>query len=296
MLKSLMESGGNLLWAIDRWSRPAASPPVRIGLALGGGFARGIAHTGVLKIFEEHNIPVHCIAGVSAGSIAAAAFASGATADEIAHVGSSMRFADVARWSINRMGFVGSNRMKSFLKKLLKHYRFEDMKIPLGVVATDLTTGEAVMFRDKGDVFLPVRASCSYHGLFQPVRDGNHLLVDGAMSMEIPALVCRKMGATHVISVNLPAQSAQSDPTNMFQVVNRCFQIMQARTENNWREVSDVILTPDVRDMRWDAFASASQVIEAGARAALHALPRIQKWLIPVADAETDAGLLQHFA
>ena len=102
------------------------------------------------------------------------------------------------------MGFMGSERMKRFLERLLKTYRFEEMRIPLGVVATDLCSGEAVSFRDTGDVFLPIRASCSYPGLFQPVRAGDRLLVDGAMSVEIPALLARELGATHVISVSLP--------------------------------------------------------------------------------------------
>src|SRR5437762_12104160 len=115
--------------------------PPRIGLALGGGFARGIAHAGVLRAFERHGIPLHCITGVSAGSIVAAAFASGAQADDIGLIGASMRFRDVARWSLCRMGFLGSERMKRFLERLLKTYRFEEMRIPLGIVATDLCTG-----------------------------------------------------------------------------------------------------------------------------------------------------------
>ena len=164
-------------------------PPPRIGLALGGGFARGIAHVGVLKIFERNGIPIHCITGVSAGSIVAAAYASGASPDEIASAACSMRFGDVARWSLSRMGFVVSKRMKPFLQRLLKHHCFEAMPTPLGVVATDLCTGEPVSFRDTGDVFLPIRASCSYPGLFQPVRSGGRVLVDGAMSIGIPAML-----------------------------------------------------------------------------------------------------------
>src|SRR5437588_5956188 len=142
------------------FEEPAAQ--TRIGLALGGGFARGIAHAGVLDIFERHGIPIHCITGVSAGSIVAAAYASGATPAEIARAGCSMRFGDVARWSLCRMGFVVSERMKRFLEGLLTAYRLEEMRIPLGVLATDLATGDPVCFRDSGDVFLPVRASCSY--------------------------------------------------------------------------------------------------------------------------------------
>src|SRR3954466_12538489 len=106
----------------------------RIGLALGGGFARGIAHAGVLQAFERFQIPIHCIAGVSAGSIVAAAYASGASPAEIARAGCAMRLGDVARWSLGRMGFVVSERMQRFLEKLLKRYRFEEMQIPLGVL------------------------------------------------------------------------------------------------------------------------------------------------------------------
>jgi NTE family protein len=275
---------------------PQALPhvPPRIGLALGGGFARGIAHAGVLQVFERYQIPIHCIAGVSAGSIVAAAYASGASPEEIAKAGCAMRFGDVARWSVGRMGFVVSERMKRFLERLLKRYRFEEMRIPLGVLATDLCNGESVSFRDSGDVFLPIRASCSYPGLFQPLQYEGRLLVDGAMSMEIPALLARQMGATHVISVHLPAQSGAVPPTNMFQVVNRCFQIMQTHCEQGWREASDLVIVPDVTGMAWDAFGSGPQLIQTGEAAALAALPTIQKWMdvpIPLPTVEPPAAV-----
>src|SRR3954451_17799678 len=263
--------------------RPAVEPqqftePPKIGLALGGGFARGIAHAGVLAAFERHGIPIHCITGVSAGSIVAAAYASGATPDEIARAGCAMRFGDVARWSLCRMGFVVSERMKRFLERLLKTYRFEDMRIPLGVLATDLCTGEPVCFRDKGDVFLPIRASCSYPGLFQPVRCDGRLLVDGAMSMEMPASLARALGATHVISVHLPAQAPDRAPSNVFQVVNRCFQIMQAQTEESWRRDTDLVITPDVTRIDWDGFGCGPEMLKAGEAAALSALPSVRRW------------------
>ena len=176
------------------------------------------------------------------------------------------------------MGFVVSERMKRFLEKLLKRYRFEEMRIPLGVTATDLSTGEAVDFRGSGDVFFPIRASCSYPGLFQPVKYQDRMLVDGAMSMEIPAALARGLGATHVISVHLPAQD-RALPSNVFQVVNRCFQIMQSRTEERWRQSSDLVITPDVRDIEWDGFACGPQMLRAGEAAAISALPQIRSWL-----------------
>jgi NTE family protein len=280
-----MKAVRGFLAALRSFTRPTIAPkpvplqPPKIGLALGGGFARGIAHAGVLEVFERHQIPIHCITGVSAGSIVAAAYASGALPAEIAHAGCAMRFGDVARWSLGRTGFVVSERMKRFLEKLLKNYRFEEMRIPLGVLATDLCSGEAVTFRDKGDVFLPIRASCSYPGLFQPVRCDGRLLVDGAMSMEIPALLARQLGATHVISVHLPAMGADASPTNVFQVVNRCFQIMQTQSEETWRKESDLVISPEVRGMAWDAFGCGPELIHAGEAAAEAALPKIRAWL-----------------
>jgi NTE family protein len=208
-LKGARQIGGYLN-GLRRHSPPAAkerpisespTPPIRIGLALGGGFARGIAHAGVLEIIDQYRIPIHCITGVSAGSIVAAAYASGATPGEIARAGCSMRFTDVGRWSLGRLGLAGSERMNRFLERLLKTCRFEEMRMPLGILATDLSTGEPVPFSGTGPVFDPIRASCSYPGLFQPVRHQGRLLVDGAMSLEIPAALARQLGATHVISV-----------------------------------------------------------------------------------------------
>jgi NTE family protein len=258
---------------------PAIPEPVRLGLALGGGFARGLAHIGVLEVLEQNQIPVHCIAGVSAGAIVAAAYASGAKPAEIAEAGSAMRFTDVARWTIGRMGVAGTERMERFLHKLLKCYTFEQMRIPLGVVATDVVSGEGVIFRDRGDVVLPIRASCSYPDLFQPVRCGRHLLVDGAISTEVPALLARLLGATHVISLHLPMQGAAAMPTNMFHVINRCFQILHSRTEITWRQHSDLVIEPDVRGMEWDAFESAAQLVKAGEEAGRLAIPHIRSWM-----------------
>jgi NTE family protein len=238
----------------------------RIGLALGGGFARGIAHIGVLRVFERERLPIHSIAGVSAGSIVAAAFASGCTSQEIETAARGMRFSDVAEG------------IGEFLRRLLKTLVFERMSIPLAVIASDLNAGSPVVFKNRGDVVLPIRASCSYPGLYPPVRYMNHSLVDGMIAMDIPAAPLRRMGATHVISVALPAPSEPVDPQNMLSVVKRCFQIMTVRTGSQWRRHSNVVIEPDVQDVSWDSFESAQQIIEAGARAAEAVLPQILAW------------------
>ncbi|HML16863.1 MAG TPA: patatin-like phospholipase family protein [Bryobacteraceae bacterium] len=250
----------------------------KLGLALGGGFARGIAHVGVLRVFEQAKIPLHFISGVSAGSIVASAFASGSTADEIESVARKMRFSDVARWRLSTRGLVGSDPMTQFLARVLKVFEFEKMKIPLAVVASDLNAGAPAVFKDRGDVVLPIRASCSYPGLFQPVRYMNHCLVDGMISMDVPAAPLRRMGATHVISVALPLPTETVDPQNMLSVVTRCFQIMTARTESQWRRHSNLVITPDVKEIAWNSFESAGALVQAGERAARQVLPQILRW------------------
>lgn len=280
-LKTIPGTTGRWLGTARRWFRRSPKPEWEpaIGLALGGGFARGIAHVGVLRVLEEHQIPIRFIGGVSAGSIVAAAFASGATSAEIERVAESMTFRDVARWTLSLLGLTDSGRMVGFLKRLLKVHTFEEMRIPLAVVATDLSSAEPVVFRDHGEVFLPIRASCSYPGLFRPIRYEGRYLVDGAITMEIPALPLREMGATRILSVALPMQTPLLDPQNMFGVINQCFQILQTRTDWQWRKHSDIVLAPDVNGISWDSFHSAQKLIEAGAAAALAALPEIRSWL-----------------
>jgi NTE family protein len=275
------ETAQGLLQKAGRWlsrPRPAGNRPVRIGVALGGGFARGIAHVGVLRALERNGVEVACIAGVSAGSIVAAAYASGASVDEIEQVARGMRFKDVARWTVSRFGLAETDRMVVLLKRLLKTDRFEAMRLPVAVVASDLMSGKPAVFRDLGDVSIAIRASCAYPGLFLPVRHDGRYLVDGLISMEVPAAPLRSMGATHVISVALPPAKT-TDPRSVACVVSRCFDILSARTQHEWRRQSSLVLEPEVADVPWDSFGSCGKLIEAGVRAAEAAMPTISKWI-----------------
>jgi NTE family protein len=273
---------------LSRISRRQALQEPRIGLALGGGFARGIAHIGVLRVFEQQGIPIHAIAGVSAGAMVAAAYASGSSPNEIELIGRSMKFSDVARWTLNRLGLAGSDRMISFLGRLLKCNRFEDMKMPLAVVATDLATGSPVVFREKGEVIGPIRASCSFPGLFLPLRYDNRYLIDGFVSMEVPAKPLKSMGCTHVISVNIPNGREAVDPSSMFSVIGRCFQVMSYRLEGEWRRYSNLVIEPDCAEVGWDGFASAHKLIETGEKAAFAAIAEIRRWLPALTDFRHD--------
>jgi NTE family protein len=189
-----------------------------------------------------------------------------------------MRFRDVGRWSPGRLGLVSSVAMGRFLGKLLKTNRFENMRLPLGVLATDLATGEGVAFSTTGSVVAPLRASCAYPGLFQPVQCGERLLVDGAMSVSVPAAVARQLGATHVISVTVPPAPADL-PSNLFQVMSRCLQFMQRHVDDRWKSESDLVITPDVGGVEWHQFDRAEQLLDAGERAGTAAIGEILRWL-----------------
>jgi NTE family protein len=251
----------------------------RIGIALGGGFARAIAHIGVLRVLERNEIPFHAISGVSAGSIVAAAYAAGANTHFIEEIARTMRFRDVARWTISLMGLAHTDRMIPFLGRLLKAGRFEQMRIPLAVVASDIISGKPVVFRGEGDAALAIRASCAYPGLFQPVRHQGYCLVDGYVTTEVPVNPLREMGADHIIAVHLPGPSGGFDPRNLFGVMNRCFQVMGKRLESEWRNHSDLVIAPAVEHLAWDCFTSADEMIELGEKAALAALPTLEQWL-----------------
>lgn len=260
-------------------SRRAASRQPAIGLALGGGFARGLAHLGVLKVLEENQIPIHAVAGISAGSIIGGAYAGGVSVQEMIQSAASVKFRDFARWTFSRMALASNARMEQFLARSFRKKTFEELGLPLAVVATDLLSGEPVVFR-HGDLVGPVRASCAYPGLFLPVKVDGRTLIDGAFSCAVPVAALQQMGATHVIAVHLLTGSQPAAlPTNMIELISQCFSLLQTRNDGEWRQAAQVVIEPDVTGYAWDQFEQASKLIAAGEAAARAAMPTIQSWL-----------------
>lgn len=270
-------SGGpDWMWPADIGRSPGQ--PV-IGLALSGGFARGLAHLGVLKVLEENGIPIHAIAGISAGSVIGGAYASGASVEEMAACASLVRFKDFAGWTLSRMGLASNERMEPFLERIFRATTFEELRIPLAVVATDLQSGEPVVFR-KGDIIGPVRASCAYPGFFLPVKINGRTLIDGAFSGPVPIAPLKQMGVTHIIAVHLVTWHS-SRPTNLIQLINQCFSLMQAREGSDWRRAAQVVIEPDVTGYAWDDFEQAPRLIAAGEAATRAVIGPIRAWLRP---------------
>jgi len=272
--------------------QPAAQVP-SIGLALGGGFARGLAHIGVLKVLEEENIPINFIAGTSVGALIGAVYAAGACPEEMGEFAAQVRFRDFARWTVSRLGFANNDRMTGMLQRCLKVKNFEHLRVPLAVVATEFVTGEAVVFR-SGDMIGPVRASCAYPGMFLPVTLNGQTLVDGMLAYSVPTTPLRQMGAQRVLAVYLKAHwVSPGPPRSVFDVIGQCFSIAQAKASSLWQADADIVMEPEVQGFAYDAFDRAPELVRAGEDAARCALPRIREWLRQPAVAATHAPTVQ---
>ena len=247
----------------------------RIGLALGGGFARGIAHVGVIRVLEQHEIPIDFIAGTSVGALIAAAYAGGSSTEEMERHGSETHFRDFGRWTLSRMGMASNEPLESFLHKFTPAKDFQEMKIPLTIVATDLMQGESVYF-NRGDIGPALRASCAYPGLFLPVRHNGRVLVDGFLTETVPSPAARRMGAELVIGVHLEPGLLGTGPRNTIEVISRSFSIIQMAATQPWRAATDVLIEPNVHHILWDEFVKTPQLVEAGEAAARAALPDIK--------------------
>ena len=275
--------------AFGRGLSHAAKPAAEgIGLALGGGFARGIAHIGVIKALEEENIPIAYVAGTSVGALIGAAYCSGLSTGELEEVARQVRFKHFARWTLSRYGFASNQRMIGFLERTLKVKTFEELRLPLAITATDFSTGAPVVFR-SGPLVDPVRASCAYPGMFLPVRMDGRWLVDGMLAYAVPTIPLRQMGARHVLAVHLKGTWTNGDgPRHLFDVIGQCFNIALEKSSREWRRAADLTIEPDVNGCKYDDFEHTTNLIRSGEAAARAALPQIRKWL------EKKAGPASH--
>lgn len=259
-----------------------------LGLALGGGFARGLAHIGVLQVLEENHVPISCIGGTSIGSILGAAYASGVSLARMADICRHIRFRDFARWRISRVGLACNERLGSMVRDVFNGQTFEDLLIPTAIVATDLCSGDPVVFR-TGNLADAIRASCAFPGLFEPVQLGTRCLADGGLVAPVPAQAVREMGVGCVLGVSVDSNNWSSTaPGNLFQVVARAISAAQKNQTGHWEDFADLILTPDVQSIDWDEFGKAEEAIAAGAMVARRALPRIRRLLEKSAQAASE--------
>jgi len=230
-------------------------------------------------VLAEEGIAVDFVAGTSVGAIVGAGFCSGMTAAELADLAITLRLSSLARLTLSRYGFYSNDRMVRFFERALKQQRFEDLKIPLAITATEFRTGEATVFT-KGRLADPIRASCAYPGMFLPVEIDGKSYIDGMLAYAVPTTPLRQMGAERVIGIYLSAHWSQGKPPrHVFEVIGQCFSIAQAKLADSWKKDANLVIEPDVAGFAYDCFERTPELIAAGEKAMRAALPQVREML-----------------
>lgn len=248
----------------------------KVGVALCGGVAYGVAQIGVLKALEKAGVRVDCLAGTSAGAIIAAAYASGLPLSRIEEIGVNTSWGELFSFRPSRKGLVSSGPIEQYIQKYLKVGTFEHLKKPLAVVATDICSGEEVVFT-QGPLDKAVRASCSIPGIYSPVELAGRQLVDGGMAENVPVKALRSLGADVVIAVNLFGHpQVFPKASNVFQVLMRVWYFF-VKEQKAWREHADVVLEPDMRLFDLFDFGQGNEIIAAGEKEANRRMNEIRQ-------------------
>lgn len=246
-----------------------------VGLALGGGAARGFAHIGVLKVLQEVGIPVTSVAGTSAGSVIGAAFCAGLSWDRILEEARAFDWGTLASLKFPRMGFMSLAKMERALDRILGGARFQDLSIPFAAIAVDIISGDELVIRE-GSVASAVRASCSIPGIFEPMTLDGRMLVDGGLRNDVPSDAARAMGAQFVIGVNLNSSTAHSQqPKGILDVIHYSFDILLRHSAQGGLADADIVISPVLEDIGYRELGKIDELVsrgEASTRSALTAL------------------------
>jgi NTE family protein len=247
----------------------------KVGLALGGGIARGLAHIGVLQVLEDNKIPVDIVAGTSSGSLVGAMYAAGLSVDQMAQEARKLVWSNLVKLRLRRDGLLDSDGLNRFFQALVGDLEFSRLRLPFAAVAVDVTTGEEVAIRE-GKVATAVRASCAVPGVFLPVRMNGRVLVDGGVRNNVPVSVARAMGADLVIAVELGRQTRpQAPPRNVLDIIMYSIAIMAQDQIGKALALADLAIRPNLETLGAVDLHRADEFIEAGRLAAEEALPEL---------------------
>ena len=251
--------------------------PPRIGLALGGGAARGFAHVGVIQVLEEAGIRPVLVSGTSAGSLVAAIYAGGKTGKQLQQVAETMEEATIADWTLpllNR-GMLRGDALARYVNGQVGSRLIEDLPLQLGIVATDLNSGQSMLFQ-RGDTGTAVRASSAVPAVFQPVRISGREYVDGGLVSPVPVRAARQMGAELVIAVDISSPPEGNLAAGTLEVLLQTFSIMSKSINYFELKEADVVVKPTLTGISSSDFGARKRSIEAGRRAMLQMLPQLR--------------------
>ncbi|MDD4601287.1 hypothetical protein SDC9_05923 [bioreactor metagenome] len=248
----------------------------KIGLALGSGGLRGLAHVGVLKVLERENIPVDYIAGCSIGSIIGALYCAGHSPDTIIKLAKHLKPRYWLDFVIPKLGIISGDKLLKTIRLLTQQKSFAELDIQLAIVATELNHGREIVFTE-GDVAEAVRASTSVPGVFVPHKIDDMLLVDGAVLNPTPIDIARAMGADIVIAVDLAHASVVFNITNVFDVIIQSIDIMERELLKNRHKICDILIQPDIAHISPSSFEAIEECVSLGEEAAEKAMPEIKR-------------------
>ena len=254
--------------------KPPPKPP-RLGLALGGGAARGFAHIGVIQVLEEAGIRPDLVAGTSAGSLVAALYASGKTGAEMAGLALAMDEGAITDWAFPSRGLIRGEALARYVREQTGGRQIEQMRLPLGIVATHLDSGAGVLFQ-RGDTGAAVRASSAVPAVFQPVRIGPAEYVDGGLVSPVPVRFARQMGAELVLAVDISSPPDGNPTGDVMKMLLQTFAIMGRSINQFELRDADVVLRPVLTGVASADFGARQKAIQAGREVALRQLPELR--------------------
>lgn len=252
-----------------------AKPPAKIALVLGAGASRGFAHIGVLKILEGNRVPIHMIVGTSAGSLVGSMYAYGFNAFQLQSLSFPVEKGDIVDLTVPDNGFIKGEKLESFVNHMLKDTPIEKLRIPFYAVAADIQTGEEIVFA-SGNTGTAVRASCSIPGIFQPVRIGSRIYVDGGIVSPVAVDYARKKGADLVIAVDISMGVESPPPKTIMETIMQSVVIMYSKISQNQLGRADVVIRPKVSNIGSTDFSKRHEAVLEGEKAALEAMPQIR--------------------
>jgi NTE family protein len=250
----------------------------KFALVLGGGAARGFAHIGVIKVLEANGIVPDLIVGTSAGSLVGALYASGVDAFELQRLGLALDESTFADWTIGSRGLLKGEALAAYVNQQLKQQPIERLKRPLAIVATDLRSGEPMVFQ-RGDVGTAVRASSAVPGIFSPVKIADRDYVDGGLTHPVPVAIARRLGADVVLAVDISARPRNQEVGGTLDVLLQTFTIMGSRIGQYELAAADFVIRPAIGQIRGTDFSARNIAILEGEKAALAVVPELRKRL-----------------
>ena len=278
LLLAACASGGPAPEAIAPAPKPVPVKPIRIGIALGGGAAKGFAHIGVIKMLEANDLRIEVVSGTSAGSVVGALYASGMDAFQMQKTAFGLDEAQIRDVSLFSGGVVKGQKLQDYVNQLVGNRKLERMKKPLAVVSTQLETGERTVFV-RGNTGQAVRASSSIPGVFEPVLIGQKHYVDGGVVSPVPVDAARQLGADFVIAVDISTKASGRNPGSLLGTVNQSIAIMGQKLGQQELARANVVIRPLVSDIGPADFEQRNNAILEGERAALAAMPQIRAQL-----------------